>query len=195
MRIATIILVLCSAAFVGVRGSRLFYFSAGRGEPSATFLQAFTRSAGLAYAAQDSLLSLETSSKTPASSLIKGVTDVLTVRPMSSGYWLSLARLDLSANGKSFLDAMTMSNLTGPNEGDIAAPRAILGLSIWNVSAADIKSQALSDLGIALSSLSQQQLSVVKKLVSEEPTQVQQTISLGLRTQGLSAKQIGRIGL
>ena len=75
-------------------------------------------------------------------------TDLLSVRPLSAGDWLGLARLDIVSRTdlKAGLSALAMSNVTGPNEGSVMASRAALLVPLWSVLPAEVRRTGIDDL-------------------------------------------------
>src|ERR1700688_1778673 len=59
------------------------------------------------------------------------ITEILSVRPLSSDYWLSLAKIRQATGegSRKVLEALEFSTLTGPNEGTVAVHRGLFG--VW----------------------------------------------------------------
>lgn len=117
----------------------------------------------------------------------------LQVRPMASQEWLSLAaaRNALAMTPASIDGAFMMSALTGPNEADVMAQRALLGLVVWDKASAATRARTAIDL----CGLSVTEPSRLRLVVSAHSEAVRADIRSALVAHGCAARMIGRIGL
>lgn len=121
------------------------------------------------------------------------VTQLLTVRPLSSQGWIALAALrNALAMAPDGVDkAFLMSSLSGPAEGDVMAQRALLGLLLWEASADATRQRTLTDL-CALAIYDPSRLRLVLQTKAET---TRTAIRDGLVNHGCTARMIATIGL
>jgi hypothetical protein len=124
---------------------------------------------------------------------------ILSVRPISSMNWLSLASLRL-VTGKPFaevLGALALSSLTGANEGHVMSQRGIFGLWQWENLPSHARKRALAGLAGAMleRAISDQGRSTVDRILAAKSADTRREIADLLRAEGLSAADLGRIGL
>jgi len=194
----TILVALCGTGYALLSGATLAYFGAEQdGSISSETVGPFTRAAGVEYASRDDLLSSSVQGSKLPDSVAKAISDVLSIRPTSAGYWLSLARVEASAGSlsESARQALNMSVLTGRDEPYLVAARALFGLAIWEVAPASVREQVTEDLGSALPMLSSEELKRVKSLLDQEAADAKSGIKLRLLGQGVRQKRLAEIGL
>ncbi|HEV2630179.1 MAG TPA: hypothetical protein VGV41_16215 [Pseudolabrys sp.] len=77
--------------------------------------------------------------------------DYLAVRPMASSVWLELAELryTMAQPKKKVIDALSLSQLTGPLEGVLMFRRATLALLIWGDLPSDMRDRSARDVALA----------------------------------------------
>lgn len=156
-RTSTALVVIGLCALAMSRGWSMVQFSqarAGSPEHAADRLAAFTGTPGLAVAA---LEASETPVAGPADQAgarkrIDELTAVLSLRPMSSTNWLSLAGLRLVTGQPpdKVLAALAMSSLTGPNEHAMMYQRGVFELLQWEALPNDFRKRAIRDLSGAM---------------------------------------------
>lgn len=125
----------------------------------------------------------------------ENVTDILTIRPLSSEYWLSLAKLRQftgEPSGK-VLEALTLSALTGPNEDYMLAGRGVFGVSQWENLPAEFRERAAADL--TATPLSDRNATLLRENLAQKSQTTRQEIRLALQAHGLAAAQLSRLGL
>jgi hypothetical protein len=88
------------------------------------------------------------------------------------------------------LDALTLSALTGPNEGYIMVERAMFGLSIWEDLPPDLKRRVAVDLTAEKDPWNPR----FKAVVSSTPAGVRDELRTALLAQGLPPKDVERLG-
>ncbi len=124
---------------------------------------------------------------------------ILSARPMSSMNWLSLASMRLVA-GQPFdqvLDALALSSLTGANEGHVMSQRGIFGLWQWENLPSHVRKQMAAGLARAMleHAVSDQERSTADRILTAKSAVTCREIADLLRAEGLSAADLGRIGL
>lgn len=162
---------------------------------SGVALEPFARKAGLASAALSAML--RAPGGPDALEALHRREDLLTrylgVRPLASQDWASLAatRNALAATPASIDSAFLMSALTGPNEADVMAQRALSGLVMWERASAESRDRALIDLcGLNVTDPSRLRL-----VLSAKSTTVRAEIRAGLIAQRCAARLITALGL
>jgi hypothetical protein len=124
---------------------------------------------------------------------------ILSVRPLASTHWLSLAgaRLVSQAAYDRVLGALAMSSLTGANEGSIMFRRGIFGLVQWEVLPPDVRKRVIADLAqpSLAAIVTDQDAAAAKGVVGARGADARQEIAALLRAEGVSAKALARIGL
>jgi hypothetical protein len=120
--------------------------------------------------------------------------DILSVRPLSSKYWLWLAEANAEDPGK-LTDALKMSVATGANEGFIMGRRGLFGLSAWEVLPTELRKRAVTDVVANPKPLSIEQTSWLREEMAQKTETVRNDIIKALRAQGLASKDARAIGL
>jgi hypothetical protein len=156
-RTSTALVVIGLCALAMSRGWSMVQFSharAGLAVGERARLAAFAGVPGLAAAA---LEASETpvagpSDQAGARKRIDDLTAVLSLRPMSSINWLSLAgmRLVTGQPPDKVLSALAMSSLTGPNEHATMYQRGVFELLAWEALPNDFRKRAIRDLSGAM---------------------------------------------
>jgi hypothetical protein len=120
---------------------------------------------------------------------------ILSVRPLSSEHWLSLAKMQLAMGQAStkVSAALELSVLTGPNEGTVMSHRGLFGLWRWQTLSAEQQAKAAADLTAI--HLSANDAAWAKADLSHKPDVVRQQVRRALQADGLSTTEIARIGL
>jgi hypothetical protein len=154
---ALVVIGLCALAMS--RGWSMIQFSQARaglapGERAADRLAAFAGVPGLAIAALEASATpvAGPSDQVGAKKRIDELTAVLSLRPMSSMNWLSLAgmRLVTGQPPEQVFSALAMSSLTGPNEHAIMYQRGVFELLQWEALPIDFRKRAIRDLSGAM---------------------------------------------
>lgn len=118
----------------------------------------------------------------------------LSIKPLSSSHWLSLSGIEFATAQRmeGVLDALTLSALSGPNEGYVMAERGIFGLSLWEDLSADLKRRVAMDLA-AGDVLDYEKFRAV---LSAKSAAVRHELRGAVLATGLSPKEVGeRLGL
>jgi hypothetical protein len=160
-RAATAIVVIGFCAATIFRGWNIVQFSwanalLSSGGHATDHLPSFALVPGLAVAALEASATPVDgpSDQRGANKRIDELTGILSLQPMSSMNWLSLAsmRLITGQPPDKVLSALTMSSLTGPNEHAIMYERGIFGLLQWEALPNDFRERTIRDLsGVVLS--------------------------------------------
>jgi hypothetical protein len=205
-RIPTAIVVLGLCAFAVSRGWSIILFSTAKADltssrDSAQVLLPWTKTPGLAVAALEA-------SATPvagpgdqqgALKRIDELTAILSLRPMSSANWLSLASMRL-VTGQALdnvLLTLAMSSITGPNESAIMFQRGIFGLLEWEMLPANFRKRTIAELaGTILSGVwGDSQRRAVVGVLDPKSAETRREIADLLRDAGVSDKELGLLVL
>lgn len=121
--------------------------------------------------------------------------EMLAIRPLSSYYWLELAksRVDAGEVSSKSVEALSLSVVTGFNESYLITQRGLFGIWQWEVLPPETQKRAVTDLVVRRPS--DRDMAWLKKTLSEKTEQVRQEISLALQAQGYSKDNLIRIGL
>jgi len=160
-------------------------------------VRAWTAVAGVASAAWDAelLSKINPSDLNAANSRRDGLSAALSIKPMSSFDWLWLSEMQLARDEPidTVLETLTLSTLTGPNEGNVMAKRGIFSLTIWDALSPHLKDRTVVDLAAGtLSSASAR--SELGAVLSTEPERVRSELLRRLVAEGLSPKYLEQIG-
>jgi hypothetical protein len=191
----TAVFVVGSCALTVSRGWDIVRYSMADARPDA--LRPWFDVSGVAFAARERALTVvdDLSDAQKARQRREEITGILSVRPLSSDYWLSLAKMrEATGEGsRKVLEALEFSTLTGPNEGVVLAHRGLFGVWQWQILPAEQRMQTAVDL--TASRLSNRDEAWLKADLSGKPDVVRQEIRTALQARGLLASQLARIGL
>jgi hypothetical protein len=123
------------------------------------------------------------------------VVDILTVRPLSSFFWLQLAESHVDAHEApvSTSAALELSMLTGANEGYMMTQRGMFGIWQWEALSPESQKNAIANL--VARRLSDKNAAWMQKTLAEKPEQVRQAVRLALQAEGLRKDEFARFGL
>jgi hypothetical protein len=159
LRTSTALVVIGLCALAMSRGWSMVRFSQATAglapsEHAADRLAAFAGAPGLAVAAREASATpvAGPADQAGARKRIDELTAVLSLRPMSSINWLSLAgmRLVTGQPPDKVLSALAMSSLTGPNEHAMMYQRGVFELLQWEALPIDFRKRAIRDLSGAM---------------------------------------------
>jgi hypothetical protein len=154
---------------------------------------------GLAFDARDSLVTpvADSSDEVKARKRRDELMEILSIRPLSSKYWLWLAetRLVTEENSSKVADALRLSVLSGANEGLIMGRRGLFGVWQWEALPPELRRRAAVDLAANPRPLSVGQISWLREALSVKAETVRGDIRTALLAEGFSAKAITAIGL
>jgi hypothetical protein len=124
---------------------------------------------------------------------------LLARRPMSSLSWLSLASMRLVSEQPidRILGALTLSSLTGANEGRAMSQRGIFALWQWESMPADVRKRLAADLAGSMleRAMSSREQMTAYEILAVKSADTRREIADLLRADGLSADDLRRIGL
>jgi hypothetical protein len=125
------------------------------------------------------------------------LSEILSIKPLSSMDWLSLSamRLATDQSTEDVLASLKLSMLTGPNEAYIMVKRGLFGVSLWESLSPDFKSRVAYDLAPTLfprTPAEGAESGKLQALLAAKPAPVRQEIREALLATGLSPKEIER---
>jgi hypothetical protein len=130
---------------------------------------------------------------------IDDLAHLLSLRPLSSADWLSLAaaRLEAEKPTPQVEAALTMSWLTGPNEAAIMWPRAVFGILHWEALSPDARDRVVTDLAgsVVGHAASAEDLTLAGHLLSRQSIDNRAAIAQKLRAAGVSDAELEKLGL
>jgi len=109
------------------------------------------------------------------------LTEILSLRPLSSTHWLSLSgtRLVVGQHTNKVIGALVLSSMTGPNEGQIMLQRGAFELSLWELLSPELQKRASVDIAETLRLFTQLQAADrnnLKTVVASRTEDVRQTV-------------------
>jgi hypothetical protein len=187
---ALFVLFLCLPAIV--RGADILRFSVADDNDEDT--RPWANVSGLAFSALESSLT-PVAKPEDVPKRRDDLTEILSMRPLASEYWLTLAGTRITAGEplSKALDALTLSSITAPNEGYLIAQRGIFGVSYWEALPPEVRNRAMDNL--AARRLSGRNAERLRNILAEKTPNVRDAIRTALRARGLSAESFSRIGL
>ena len=204
-RVATALVVLALCAWTASRGWAIVRFSHARASMTsqnerANAVAPWLAVSGIAGAAREAALTnAEPNDIDSVRKRGDEIAAILSVRPISSINWLALASLRLFAGRPpdDVLGALAMSSLTGPNEGQALAQRGIFGLWQWENLPSRVGAQLVSGLAGAIlaRATSDQERATMERMLAAKSAQARREIADVFRAAGLSAADLGRLGL
>jgi hypothetical protein len=204
-RFLTVLAVVGLCAPAVSRGWDIVRFSLADAGSGTEADRPWVNASGLAFSAQESLLTNAPDDGDQNGALKRSseLTDILSVRPLSSEYWLSLAEIRLVTNQPSskVVEAFALSILTGTNEGYLIARRGVFGASHWEGLPLEVRKRTATDLAAALvfhggaTLLSDRIKAKLGIVLSKTTEEVRQNIQTILQAEGLSREGLASIGL
>jgi hypothetical protein len=152
---------------------------------------------GLAFAAREDALT-PTDDSSDDQTIRKRrdeLAEILAIRPLSSISWLQLAeaRVDAHDGIASAIEALQLSEVTGPNEDYMIMQRGMFGIWQWEALPSEVQTRAAADL--AATPISDGKAAWLKTTLAGKSDQVRQEIRSALQVQGFSQNNFNRIGL
>jgi hypothetical protein len=202
IRIPTAIVVIALCAFAMSRGWSMTLFTgakagAAAGESTPRLLLAWADVPGLEIAAREASATPVAGPADQQGALkrVDELTALLTLRPMSSINWLSLAgmRLVTGQAPDKVLSALAMSSITGPNEDTIMFQRGIFGLFQWEALPEDFRKRAIRELSGAIlgAAWGDSRRRAVVEVLGPKSAESRQDIADRLRAVGVSDAELG----
>jgi hypothetical protein len=124
-------------------------------------------------------------------------TGILSVRPLSSKYWLMLSEMRLLTKEpiSKAVEAFELAELTGSHEGYLMFPRGVYGVVHWEILPPELQRKVATDLVATTTPLTDGQKASLQKALSKKTEPVRQDVKTLLQAQGFSAKNLAAIGL
>jgi hypothetical protein len=204
MRVLTALAVICLCLFAVGRGWKIAEFAQAQAISSGSNVGELGRWIGVPAVASAALQTMLARSAgvfdaEGARQRAERLTALLSVRPLSSEEWLSLAEMRLIAAQptKDVQSALLMSSVTGPNEDYVMWQRGLFGLFIWQSLPAEARRQAVRDFAGALGGvpLGNREITSAKNLLNAKSDKARSEISHLLKAEGLSSIELERVGL
>lgn len=203
MRVVTTVAVAGLCVFAIVHGWRIITFNVARAHLAADpqAVKAWVAAPGLAGAAREASLTAVADPSDVAAAQLRAadLAALLSVWPLSSRNWLSLAGLRL-VTGQPYeqvLGAMAMSSVTGPNEGSLMLQRGIFGVLQWEMLPAVARKRVITDVaGIVMGTPVQDvETNSARAVLTSKPAATQREIADLLREEGVPVRELARMGL
>ena len=124
------------------------------------------------------------------------IMEILSIRPLSTEYWLSLSEMRLltGAHSSKVVEALGLSVLTGANEGYAMSRRGFFGLSHWEVLPAEIQKRTASDFVVG-DPLPYRRTEALRTILTEKKEEIRQDMRIVLQAEGFLPKSFADIGL
>jgi len=206
MRLLTIATLLMLCGFAVARGLETTAFAVAQARASAVAganseLRGWYRTPGVASTALKASLVQSAAGTKPE--LVARRTDelseLLAARPLSAIDWLALAgvRVASRASREQVLAALTMSFVTGPNEGAVMLQRGIFVLLQWDTLPTEMQAQAIRDLAGAFreTTVRDTTLGVIKTVLAGKSADERTQIAAMLRAQQVDPPRLVQLGL
>jgi hypothetical protein len=204
MRVLTALTIIAVCLFAVVWGWNMAEFAEAQGVSGRRGFDDLRRWAGVpgvSSAALQALLAQTAgvSDVEDARQRAERLTALLSVRPLASDEWLSLAEMRLITTDpeKKVQSALLMSSVTGPNEDYVMWQRGLFGLLIWRSLPADARQQTIRDFAGALRGvpLGHSELSAAKNVLNVKSGETRSEIMGLLKAEGVTKADFDRIGL
>src|ERR1700730_11910281 len=159
MRLLTAVAIIVICGFAAVRGWSIAHFAEARAlfasnEGEVDGVGRWVGVPGLTGMALKTSLAqtADVSDVDGARKRAESLAALLSVRPLSSENWLSLAKMRLvtSQPDKEVIAAWLMSSVTGPNERTVMWQRGVFGLLLWQALPPDARRRTIGDLAGAI---------------------------------------------
>jgi hypothetical protein len=205
MGLATMVAIVALCGPAVVRGWDVLRFSteeavernqAARGEA----LQAWASIEGLQYFARQASFSgdVEWNDTKGVVKRRDELTEILSVSPMSSPHWLLLSSMRRLARDAPvwIIAALSMSDVTGPNEQYVMSQRAMFVLSLWENLPTDVRESLANDLAMTWKSFSTVKLDELRGMLSSKSDKDRSSILRALeRSQRFTLEDLITLGL
>ena len=199
IRLWTAIVVIGICGFSVARGFGIVHYSlamanADSAETRADITNTWSAAPDVASTALQAELTdqINPSDQTVADRRRQMFSALVSIKPLSSYFWLSLSGLQLVTDQpmEQVFDSLELSMLTGPNEGYVIEDRRIFGVSLWERLPPDLKRHVVNDLAGEMHDRQR-----FWDFASAQPEQVRNELREALRATGLSPKEIeNRLG-
>ncbi len=202
IRFLTALALIAISGLAVAQGWRIVHFSLAAmniesAEKRAEVVNTWRTTAGVASAALQADLTGEVnpSDMIAAYRRREVLSEILSIKPMSSMDWFSLSNIGLLTNRpmEDVLGSLKLSILTGPNEAYIMVKRGLFGVSLWEHLSPILKSGVANDLVPILFPRTPdegRETGILRALLSAKPKQVRTEIRDALLAIGVSPKAI-----
>ena len=196
IRLLTAVVMIGLCAFAVARGWGIVQFSlalanAHSPEKRAEIVDTWSSAPDVAATAlqADVNYQIDPSDQKVANRRRQSLSALVSIRPLSSYYWLSLSGLQFVTDQpmEQVFDSLELSMLTGPNEGYVIADRRFFGVSLWQRLSVDLKRRVASDAAVRNLPFS----SEFRDFVFAQPEQVRNELREALIASGLSPNDLG----
>ncbi|MGH6846067.1 MAG: hypothetical protein ACREC0_01115 [Methylocella sp.] len=194
-RLLTAFAVIGLAFFAMSMGVELTRFElaemAGGDEAPGSRLATWTHTPGIAVFARRHAVS-ELGEASDASERLAATAALLSRAPLNSGAWAMLAAMRFASGApvEKGVSALSMSNLTGPNEGPIMAARAVLAIPLWRVLPLASRRWAVRDLVGGWAEVTEARHAVLRVTLGQQAAQTRAEIRVALSLAGDGAVPI-----
>jgi len=163
----------------------------GSSESRAEIIGNWATVRGIASTALQSKLKekIDPSNLAAANSRREALSAMLSIEPLSSPDWLALSNVQLITDQPmdQVLTTLTLSALTGPNEGYLMAERGIFGASLWEDLSPDLRRRVGLDLAAE-----DVDGGKVQAILSEKSEGVRGELRSAILATGLAPKEVER---
>jgi hypothetical protein len=194
-RLLTAFAVIGTAFFAMSMGVQLVRFALAEmpagDEVPGNRLAAWTHMPGIAVFARRQVVS-ELGESAGANKRLAATADLLSRAPLDSGAWAMLAatRFASGAPVEKGVSALSMSNLTGPNEGRIMAARAVLAIPLWRVLPPASRRWAVRDLAGGWAEVTEARRAVLRISLGRQAAWTREEIRAALLLAGDGAGEV-----
>jgi hypothetical protein len=188
-RLLTAFAVICTSFFAMTMGAQTTRFAlaempaddAAPGNRPATW----THTPGIAVFARRRVVS-ELGESADANERLAATADLLSRAPLDSSAWAMLAAMRFASGApvEEGVNALSMSNLTGPNEGQIMAARAFLAIPLWRVLPPANRRWAVRDLVGGWAEVTEARHTVLRVSLGQQTAQTREEIRAALLLAG-----------
>jgi hypothetical protein len=154
-------------------------------------LAAWTNTPGIAFVARREVVS-ELGGAADANARLAATADLLSRAPLDSGAWAMLAAMRFASGApvEKGVSALSMSNLTGPNEGRIMATRAVLAIPLWRVLPPLSRRWAVHDLVAGWAQITEARHAVLRASLRQQDAPTREEIRVALLLAGEGAGEV-----
>jgi hypothetical protein len=202
IRLLTAIVMIGICGFSIVRGFGIVRFSLAMAnvdssEQRAEIVSSWSSAPDVASRAlrADLTYQIDASDQKAANRRRQTLTELVSIKPMSSYDWLLLSGLQFITDQpmEQVFDSLELSMLTGPNEGYVMGERAVFMVSLWQRLPADLKSHAAVDVASMMFPLTPAEAEEVGKfhaVLATQPESVRNELREAVVATGVSPKEI-----
>jgi hypothetical protein len=195
LRFLTAIMVVGICLPTMSRGWDILRYSVADASPQAA--RPWFDASGVAFAARDYALTVvdDPRDTQKVRQRRQEIEKILSIRPLSSEYWLSLAKMRQVTGepSKNVFEALQLSTLTGANESSLISNRGLFGIWQWETLPAELRERTAADL--AARRVAYGDLAWLRTTLSEKSETARYEIRTALQAHGFSQNALTNIGL